>query len=132
MSNERMAEKLARVYLKIRAEKSRLSTEYREKERELNAQLDKLKIALLDYCTEIGADSVRTSEGLFYRTTKTKYWTSDWEEMHKFILEHQVPEFFEKRLNQKAVKEFLEENPEVVPKGLNVDSEYVISVRKPK
>jgi len=28
------------------------------------------------------------------------------------------------------VRQFLEENPDLVPKGLNVDSEYAISVRK--
>ena len=50
--------------------------------------------------------------------------------MHKFILENNLPEFFEKRLNQGAVKEYLEENPESVPPGLNTDSEYVIAVRK--
>jgi hypothetical protein len=50
--------------------------------------------------------------------------------MSKFVLEHSVPEFMEKRLNQSAVKQFLEENPDVMPMGLNVDSEYVVSVRK--
>jgi hypothetical protein len=28
------------------------------------------------------------------------------------------------------MKDFLEENPDLVPKGLNVDSEYVVSVRR--
>ena len=73
---------------------------------------------------------MKTSEGLFYRSVKTRYWTSDWEAMHKFVMEHDVPEFLEKRLNQTSVKIFLEENPETVPMGLNVDSEYIISVRK--
>ena len=50
--------------------------------------------------------------------------------MYSFIKEHDVPEFLEKRLNQTNVKQFLEENPECVPQGLNVDSEYLISVRK--
>ena len=50
--------------------------------------------------------------------------------MFSFIREHDVPEFFEKRLNQANVRQFLEENPDVVPKGLNVDSEFTISVRK--
>ena len=50
--------------------------------------------------------------------------------MYKFIAEQEVPEFLEKRLNQGNVKQFLEENPESVPPGLNVDSEYIISVRK--
>jgi len=128
--DDKLAAKLTRVYLKIRDEKARVAAEFKQKEADLNEQLDKVKAALLDYCKEQGADSVRTSEGLFYRSVKTRYWTSDWEEMHKFVLEHQVPEFFEKRLNQTIVKTFLEENPDIVPKGLNVDSEYVISVRK--
>ena len=31
---------------------------------------------------------------------------------------------------EKDFQKFLEENPDLVPKGLNVDSEYVITVRK--
>lgn len=123
-------EKLTKAYLKIRAKRSEISAKYKEEDDALVSQLDKIKQALLDYCKEQGVESVRTSEGLFYRTTKTRYWTSDWESMHKFIMEHQVPEFFEKRLNQTSVKQFLEENPDLVPMGLNVDSEYMISVRR--
>ena len=93
-------------------------------------QQDVLKRALLDYCENHGLESVRTSAGLFFRSTKTKYWTSDWEAMHKFILEHNVPEFLDKRLNTSNIKQFLEENPNTVPDGLNIDKEYVISVRK--
>ena len=50
--------------------------------------------------------------------------------MGKFVIENKVPELFAKSLNQTNVKQFLEENPDKLPKGLNVDSEYVISVRK--
>ena len=88
-----LAEKLTRVYLKIRDEKAKLSAEYKQKESRLNQQMDKVKTALLDYCKEQGVESVKTSEGLFYRSVKTRYWTSDWEQMHKFVLEHSVPEF---------------------------------------
>jgi alpha-galactosidase/6-phospho-beta-glucosidase family protein len=131
MSEDRtLAEKLTRVYLKIRTKKAQLSSDYKKEEADLNQKLDKVKAALLDYCKEQGLESVKTSEGLFYRSVKTRYWTSDWEAMHKFVMEHEVPEFLEKRLNQTNVKTFLEENPETVPMGLNVDSEYIISVRK--
>lgn len=125
-----LAEKLTRVYIKIRDEKAKLSAEYKEKESSLNDQMDKVRLALLNYCKDQGVESVKTSEGVFYRSVRTRYWTSDWEQMHKFVLEHEVPEFLEKRLNQTNVKVFLEENPDIVPKGLNVDSEYTISVRK--
>lgn len=131
MSEEqKLAEKLTRVYLKIRDKKAQLSAEFKKQEDDLTQQLDKVKVALLDYCKEHGLESVKTSEGIFYRSVKTRYWTSDWEAMHQFVMEHGVPEFLEKRLNQTNVRAFLEENPDLVPKGLNVDSEYVISVRK--
>jgi alpha-galactosidase/6-phospho-beta-glucosidase family protein len=128
--DKKLAEKLTRVYLKIRDKKAQLSSDYKKQEEDLNQKLDKVKAALLDYCKEQGLESVKTSEGLFYRSVKTRYWTSDWEAMHKFVMEHDVPEFLEKRLNQTNVKTFLEENPETVPMGLNVYSEYIISVRK--
>ena len=128
--DKKLAEKLTRVYLKIRDKKAQLSAEFKKQEEDLNQQLDQVKTALLNYCKEQGLESVKTSEGIFYRSVKTRYWTSDWEAKHKFVMEHSVPEFLEKRLNQTNVRTFLEENPDTVPKGLNVDSEYIISVRK--
>ena len=124
------AEKLTKTYIRIREERASLSASYKEKDTALVNQLDVVRQGLLNYCEKHGVESVKTSEGLFYRTTKTKYWTSDWESMHKFILEHGVPELFDKRLNQSNLKEFLEENPDVYPEGLNKDTEYVITVRK--
>jgi hypothetical protein len=123
-------DKMTRVYLKIKAKRNELSAEFKEKDKDLQEQQDLIKKALLDHCKEHEVESVRTSAGLFYRGVKTRYWTSDWESMYKFIADQDVPEFLEKRLNQGNVKQFLEENPESVPPGLNVDSEYIISVRK--
>lgn len=131
MSEEKLnAEKLTAVYLKIKDKRSELSAEFKEKDAELSDQLNKVKKALLEYCQEQGVDSVRTSAGLFYRSARTRYWTSDWSSLHEFILENEVPELLDKRVNQSNMKQFLEENPSLVPKGLNVDSEYVVSVRR--
>lgn len=130
MADKTSLDKLTRVFIKIRDKRAELQAEFKAQDDKLKEQQEVIKAALLDHCKEHNVDSVRTSEGLFYRTVKTRYWTSDWEAMHKFVLKHEVPEFFEKRLNQGVVKEFLEENPEAVPPGLNVDSEYVVSVRK--
>ena len=130
MDNVVTAEKLTETYLKIRNKRSELSAVFKEKDKVLVEQMDKVKKALLEYCNEHGLDSVKTPAGLFYRSVKTRYWTSDWESMYQFVLENEIPEFFDKRLNQASVKQFLEENPDLVPKGLNVDSEYAIAVRK--
>lgn len=130
MSDTSQVDKLTRVYIKIRDKRAELSKRFNEEDGVLKEQLEKVKGALLDYCKEQGVESVRTSEGMFYRTTKVRYWTSDWESMNKFILDHGLPEFYEKRLNQGAVKEFLEENPDTVPPGLNSNTEYTLTVRK--
>ena len=117
-------EKLTKAYIKIRDKRSELSANFKEEDGKLAEKQDKIKRALLDYCKEQGVDSVRTPAGLFWRTIKQRYWTSDWESMHSFIMDNNVPEFFEKRLNQTNVRQFIEENPDLVPAGLNVDSEY--------
>lgn len=123
-------EKLVGAYTKIREKRSEISAKFKEEDGILAEQQDKIKRALLDYCKDQGVDSVRTATGLFYRTVKQRYWTSDWSSMHSFIMDHNLPDFFEKRLNQTNVRQFIEENPDLIPAGLNVDSEYVISVRK--
>ena len=79
--------KMTKVYLKIKAERDRLSAEYKEADDKLVRQQDKIKSTLLGYLKENDIKSVKTDAGTFYRTVKQKYWTSDWENMHKFILE---------------------------------------------
>jgi hypothetical protein len=123
-------EVLTKTYIKIRDKRAELKAEFEQKDEVLEMQLNTIKSELLEYCKTQGVDSVRTQAGLFYRGIKTRYWTNDWDSMNRFILEHGIPEFYEKRLNQTSVKQFLEENPDVLPPGLNVDSEYVITVRK--
>jgi len=50
--------------------------------------------------------------------------------MRKFIVEQGVPELLHERLHQGNMKQFLEANPDLLPPGLNVDSEYTITVRR--
>tara|TARA_R110000796_G_scaffold58635_1_gene135405 strand:+ start:195 stop:593 length:399 start_codon:yes stop_codon:yes gene_type:complete len=131
MSEENITpDKLTKAYIKIRAERSALSAQFKEADGDLSRQLDRLKQAMLDHCERHNTLSVRTSEGLFFTSKKTKYWTGDWDAMHAFIKEHNVPELLDKRLNQTNIKEFLEENPTLVPDALNTETELVISVRK--
>ena len=92
-------EKLVGAYTKIREKRAIISAKFKEEDGSLAEQQDKIKRALLDYCKDQGVDSVRTATGLFYRTVKQRYWTSDWSSMHSFIMDHNLPDFFEKRLN---------------------------------
>lgn len=123
-------EKLVKVYLKMNSKLSELKAAFEAEEKSLKEQMVKVKSALLEYCKEQNVESVRTAEGLFYRGVTTRYWTNDWESMGKFIVENNAPELLEKRLHQGNTKQFLESHPDLLPPGLNVDSEYTITVRR--
>ena len=125
-------DRLVSVYIKIRDKKSELAAEFNEKEKELDAKLDKLKAELLEHCKETGVESVKTASGTFWRTQRKRFWTSDWEAMNRFIVDNEAVDLLEKRIHQGNMKQFLEENPDTLPPGLNADSEYSITVRRKK
>jgi hypothetical protein len=85
----------------------------------------------LEICNTQNVDSLKTPEGTAMRRAATRYWTSDWQSMYEFIKEHDAPVLLEQRIHNTHMKQFLEENPETLPMGLNTDTKYVISVRKP-
>ena len=125
-------DRLVSVYIKIRDKKNELATTFAEQEKELEGKLDKVKQALLEHCKATGTESVKTASGTFWRTQRKRFWTSDWEAMNRFIVENEAVDLLEKRIHQGNMKEFLEENPDVLPPGLNADSEYSITVRRKK
>jgi|TARA_Y100001973_G_C5134998_1_gene299829 hypothetical protein len=130
MGDKITPDKLAKTYLRIRAERSMLSAKYKEEDGNLIRQLDIIKQAMLDHCEDHNVESVRTSEGLFFRSTKKKYWVSEWDAIHKLIVEENAPQLLDKRINQANMREFLEENPDLKPEGLEIEEEVTISVRK--
>jgi hypothetical protein len=74
---------------------------------------------------------VKTPSGTISRRVQTRYWTTDWEQMNNFIVEHQAVHLLEKRIHNGNMKQFLEDNPDVLPIGLQIDNKYIIQVRKP-
>lgn len=125
-------DRLAGVYVKIRDARAKLRSDYEEKDEQLSQQMDLIEEHLLEACKRIGADSIRTKAGTVIRTVKNRYWTNDWNSMYNFIKEHEAYELLEKRIHQSNMKQFIEENPTVLPVGLNTDSKYSVVVRRSK
>lgn len=123
-------EKLVKVYIKMNQVRSELKAKWETEDKLLKEKMDSIKSALLEHCKAHDVESVRTTEGTFYRTVKTQFWTSDWDAMNKFIIEHGVPDLLEKRIAQGNMKTWLEDYPEKVPPGLNITKEYAITIRR--
>jgi hypothetical protein len=122
---------LARVYRKIRDRIQVLTKEFDSQVEELKAQQNEIKIAMKDQMLALGSSSIRTSEGTIILAQKVRYYTDDWDSFKTFVIEHEALDLFEKRIHQTNMVTFLEENPGVVPAGLNSMTEYDVSVRKP-
>lgn len=126
------ANKLVQVYIKIRDAKEMKKKEMEDEISALDAQLDAVEQELLELCKATGQDGGKTQFGSFTRSVKTRYWTSDWDSMYKFIREHDVPEILERRIHQGNFVDMLKENPNIMPAGVNVESKYSITVRRSK
>jgi hypothetical protein len=125
-------DKLAAIYIKIRDAKDKLTADYKQQYANLEEQMGVLEVEMLETCKTMNADSIRTKAGTIIRSIKSRYWTNDWDSMYRFIKENDAYGLLEKRLHQTHMKEFLSENPDLLPMGLNVESEYTVVVRRSK
>ena len=125
-------DKLAAIYIKIRDAKDKLTADYKQQYANLEEQMGVLETEMLETCKTMNADSIRTKAGTIIRSIKSRYWTNDWDSMYRFIKENDAYGLLEKRLHQTHMKEFLSENPDLLPMGLNVESEYTVVVRRSK
>ena len=122
----------AAIYIKIRDKRSANKKIFEAEDQDLEEQMKVLAQEMLDVCKDMNADSVRTPHGTIIRSVKSRYWTNDWDSMYSFIEETNAFGLLEKRLHQTNMKDFLAENPDLYPKGLNVESEYTVVVRRSK
>ena len=125
------ADELVIAYRKIRDVINEKEEAHKEEIADLKAQQDILSAALLDLCNEQNLDSIRTPAGTVTRTVSTRYWTNDWESMYKFIRENEAMYLLEQRIHNGNMKQFLSDNPDDLPLGLQADTKYVVRVRKP-
>lgn len=130
MSEQVQADKLASAYIKMRDKRKELLANYEEQDKKIEAQMILVEEELLKLCKDIGADSIKTQAGTVFRSVRTRYETSDWESMYNFILEHDIPQVLERRISTTNMKQFLDENPTLMPVGMNVNNRYTVTVRR--
>ncbi len=119
-------DKLVRIYMKMRAKLSELDAQVES----IKEQQQLLKNEIKDRMRSVGAKSMKTEYGTVSLTEKTRYYTQDWDSFKRFVIENDAVDLLEKRIAQTNMKTFLQENPTMVPPGLNSDTEIDVSIRK--
>lgn len=131
MDTKQSVEEMVLAYRKIRDAIRDKEEQHKEELAGLKEQLDVVAGALLDICNNLDVDSLRTEAGTVSRRVNTRYWTSDWDAMYQFIKNQDAPFLLEQRIHNSNMKQFLADNPGLLPIGLQADSKYIVQVRKP-
>jgi len=126
MEEQLSADRLAKIYVKIREKRRELA----KQDDELKAQLDVITAELLEICKTQGASTIRTPHGTISRRTTKNYWSSDWDSFFKFVKENDAFSLMHQRINNSNMEQFLEENPDLHPPGLNADTNQTIVIVK--
>lgn len=122
--------KLVKAYLKMRDARSALAAKFEADDKNIKEQMEVIEGLLLETCKRAGGNVSIPGIGSVIRGVSTRYWTSDWEAMHRFIEENNALDLLERRIAQRAMGEFLKSNPDKMPKGMNVESKYTVTVRR--
>lgn len=117
-------DKLVAIHAKIKTRQAALDKEIAD----LEEQRTEIRMAIKDQMKALGLSSVKTSSGTVSLTKATRYNTQDWDSFKKFVLEHGVVDLLEKRIAQSNMAQFLEENPGLVPPGMNAVTSFDIRV----
>ena len=125
------AERLATAYLAIRDAIAQVNRAAEREIKKLKADQDRISQELNKLCDAMDCSSIKTDGGTVIRSESTRYWTSDWESMYGFIQEEDAFDLLERRIHQKNIREYLVDNPDKMPKGVNIERSHKISVRKP-
>jgi hypothetical protein len=126
MEKELNADRLTKIYVKIREARRDLA----KKDKELEDQLNLVAQQLLEICREQGAATIRTEHGTVSRRSNKRYWPTDWDAFYRFIKEQDAMSLLFQRINTSNMEQFLEENPDLQPPGLNADVTQTVVITK--
>lgn len=131
MSDSVSIEEMVEAYRKVRDTIAKRKEAFEAQMDQMEKSLEVISSAILDFCNEHNLDSVKTPMGTVSRRVQSRYWTSDWESMYNFVVAQNIPFVLEKRIHNGNMQQFLDENPDLMPMGLQLDRKFVIQVRKP-
>jgi hypothetical protein len=131
MSDSVSIEEMVEAYRNVRETIAKRKEVFEAQMEKLEKSLEVISSAILEFCNEHNLDSVKTPVGTVSRRVQSRYWTNDWESMYNFVVEQNIPFVLEKRIHNGNMQQFLDENPDLMPMGLQLDRKFVIQVRKP-
>lgn len=116
-------------YIQLRDKKGEIKAEYDAKVAKIDEVMDKVEAKLIEYFASTGLESVRTSAGTAYKSSRVSATVADWDSLLSHILTTENYQLLEHRVSKKAVEEFKAAN-EDLPPGVNWREEVIVNIRR--
>ena len=129
MTNAVKVDDVIRAYITIRDTIAQIKARQKVELQPYNEALDKLELQVLQVLNDAGVESMKTSAGTAYTSTKTSVTVADKSAFMDYVTSNNAFELLDVRANKTAVDGFLEENQDVPP-GVNVRREITVNFRR--
>jgi hypothetical protein len=123
-------EKRVKQYVAVRDQIKVIEERHTKELETIKAIKDELTGILQECLTAIGAESIRTSEGTAYTSTKYTASLADPKAFMDFVISNQNFDLLDRKANSTAVRAYVEETGSLPP-GVNLSSIATVGVRRP-
>jgi hypothetical protein len=123
-------DKIVGAYVKMRDDLDAKRKEFKEFENERKAQMAKIEDHILKLCYEQGVESFKTVHGTAFKKKKDFVKVNNWDAALDFIIHNDLKHILTKSVRKDAVKEFMKENKNQLPPGLEYGAITEIGIRR--
>lgn len=117
-------------YVAIRDQMKVISERHAAELKPYAESLDKIEAWLNAKLNEVGADSLKTSEGTAYRSTVQQFKLDDWDQFFSYIERSASWQFLVHSVNKTAVTEHMAEHQGALPPGVSMTQIHKVNVRR--
>lgn len=122
-------EKWSGFYVKLRDKKREIEERHKAELAGINTTMDQLTALMMSTLDEIGAQSIKTSEGTVYTSSRYSASLADPQAFMKFVIENQKFDLLDRKANATACRDFVAENG-TQPPGVNLTAIRTLGVRR--
>lgn len=120
---------LVSQYVRLRDKIKEAEDAHKAKLKDAKEHLEHLNNTLLERLNQVGGESVKTSSGTVYRTTKRSASIADGDAFRQFVITNEAFDLVDWRANANAVDDFIKEE-KAPPPGVNFSTHYTVGVRR--
>lgn len=123
------ADQIISAYIRVRDMKAELKAKHSKELAPYDEALFKLECRAMELLNSQGSESVRTSAGTMYKSTRTSVTVADKSAFLDYVKENMAFDLLDIKANKTAVEDFISANQDIPP-GTNVRREDVVGFRR--